>query len=311
MTFQFVRNVFIVLLLESIPLHAQSSTSPKASPFDQAILQIALEQRHFSCGFIDGREGPRTTRAVRAFQMAQELPITGIADFGTREKLSLQREFFVYYTVTASDLSQIDPPPSLWKEKSKAKTLGYFHAWEMLAEKFHSAEGFLKKLNPKITNIEVGTTVLVPDIAASVPLPSCQKLRITLGETVIQGINESGKIVAHFPCSIAANKQKRPQGIIKVINYAPRPNYTFDPALFPEIVIREQITQKMIIPPGPNNPVGTAWIGLSLSGYGIHGTPLPEEISATQSHGCFRLSNWNAEKALKLIKIGMEVEMVP
>ncbi len=96
---------------------------------------------------------------------------------------------------------------------------------------------------------------------------------------------------------------------MKVI--APHPNYTFDPKLFADAAAAEGITQKLIIPPGPNNPVGAVWIGLSLPTYGIHGTPDPEAISRTGSHGCFRLANWNAEALMRMVRIGTPVEVVP
>ena len=96
-----------------------------------------------------------------------------------------------------------------------------------------------------------------------------------------------------------------------VKSVVPDPDYTFDPALFPDVSAREGITHKMVLPPGPRNPVGTAWIGLSLPGYGIHGTPEPENISRTQSHGCFRLANWNAEKVLKMVRVGTPVDVEP
>jgi len=115
----------------------------------------------------------------------------------------------------------------------------------------------------------------------------------------------------HFPCSIAARFDKRPVGELHVIAIAPNPNYTFDPELFPESPEARQLNQKLILPPGPNNPVGVAWIGLDKPGYGIHGTPNPEQIGRTESHGCFRLANWDAEYLSHLVRIGMPVFVEP
>jgi lipoprotein-anchoring transpeptidase ErfK/SrfK len=136
-------------------------------------------------------------------------------------------------------------------------------------------------------------------------------LRVNLGETSIEALNSSGRVVAFFPCSIAADKNKRPNGTLTVKSVVPDPDYTFDPALFKDAAAREGLTHKMTLPPGPRNPVGTAWIGLSLPGYGIHGTPEPENISRTQSHGCFRLANWNAEKVLRMVRVGTPVDVEP
>ena len=96
-----------------------------------------------------------------------------------------------------------------------------------------------------------------------------------------------------------------------VVVVAPNPNYTFDPELFPEAPESKTLDHKLIIPPGPNNPVGVAWIGLDKIGYGIHGTPKPEEVGRTESHGCFRLANWDAEYLVNLVWAGMPVFVEP
>ena len=302
---------FIVFIGTIFFLSAQPTTTPPKplTKFERAQLQIGLEQRHFSCGFIDGREGKRTTRAIAAFQENQKLPITGTLDSNTKNLLQPLSDPFTYYTITESDLLQITPPLSSWIEKSQQKTLGYHSLWELIAERHHTAQRFIKELNPTIKEPKLGDQLLVPSLQGFLPLPKIDSIRISLSQTSIQGIDATGLILCHFACSIAADKQKRPTGILTVKNFAPNPNYTFDPELFKGAALQEKITKKLIIPPGPNNPVGTAWIGLSLPGYGIHGTPIPEEISATQSHGCFRLCNWNAEKLLKMIRIGMTVSI--
>jgi lipoprotein-anchoring transpeptidase ErfK/SrfK len=118
-------------------------------------------------------------------------------------------------------------------------------------------------------------------------------------------------LLAHFPCSIGQRVDKRPVGELRVAVLAPHPNYTFDPAVFPESPEAQEIARKLILQPGPNNPVGTVWIGLDKPGYGIHGTPLPEKVGRTESHGCFRLANWNVEYLLKLVSVGTPVIIQP
>jgi lipoprotein-anchoring transpeptidase ErfK/SrfK len=108
-------------------------------------------------------------------------------------------------------------------------------------------------------------------------------------------------------CSIAAHVEKRPAGEATITSVAFDPNYTFNPELYPEVT---NVTTRLIIPPGPRNPVGVAWIGLSLPGYGIHGTPWPELIGKTGSHGCIRLANWDARRIAKLVRVGMTVRFV-
>ena len=111
--------------------------------------------------------------------------------------------------------------------------------------------------------------------------------------------------------SIAARVEKRPVGELHVIVLAPNPDYTFDPELFPESPEAQQLKTKLKLPPGPNNPVGVAWIGLDKTGYGIHGTPNPEQVGRTESHGCFRLANWDAEYLIQLAWEGMPVLVEP
>jgi lipoprotein-anchoring transpeptidase ErfK/SrfK len=118
-------------------------------------------------------------------------------------------------------------------------------------------------------------------------------------------------LLAHFPCSIARRVEKRPVGRLEVVTAAPHPNYTFNPANFPDSAEAQRIGRKLILQPGPNNPVGVAWIGLNLPGYGIHGSPEPEKIGRTESAGCFRLSNWNAEYLLPLVYPGLPIDVEP
>jgi hypothetical protein len=79
--------------------------------------------------------------------------------------------------------------------------------------------------------------------------------------------------------------------------------------VFPESPESRTVGRKLRIPPGPNNPVGVAWIGLNRTGYGIHGTPKPEEVGRTESHGCFRLANWNAELLRRMAWPGLPVRV--
>ncbi|MEM6602212.1 MAG: L,D-transpeptidase family protein, partial [Verrucomicrobiota bacterium] len=280
-----------------------------ATQLDIAAWQIRLERHHFSMGTIDGDYGMRSRRAVTQFQKHHGLPVTGELDYETRYKLGMPGNPFQLYTVTDDDIRKIQPPPVTWLEKSKASYLGYHDGWEMLAEKFSSTESFLQKLNPGITEISAGTTITAPQLEPAMPLPKIDLIRIILPETTLLTY-KNGKVMSCFPCSIAQDKNKRPAGRLEVKNRAPNPNYTFSPALFAEAAEAEGIEQRLIIPPGPNNPVGSAWIGLTLPGYGIHGTTEPTEISRTGSSGCFRLANWNATKLIHMVTVGVPVEII-
>lgn len=280
-----------------------------ATKMDFAAWQIRLERWHFSCGTIDGDFGMRSRRAVTQFQKNRGLPITGQLDVETRLALGFPGNPFTGYTVTAADLARIQPTPPLWRDKSKATHLGYNDVWEMLGEKFHAMPSFLREINPGITEPTEGTELTVPNLEPDAPLPKADRIVILLSETTLLAYRGS-LVVACFPCSIAADKVKRPNGELRVKNKVPDPNYTFNPEVLKHIAAAEGLTAKMILPPGPNNPVGLAWIGLSLPGYGIHGTPEPADISRTGSSGCFRLANWNARKMLQMVDIGTLVEVV-
>ena len=137
--------------------------------------------------------------------------------------------------------------------------------------------------------------------------PLAARIEIHLRDKYLQAFDYDGRLVAHFPCSIARDKAKRPVGELHVVNAAADPNYTFRPELFPEDPGAASLAQPLILPPGPNNPVGVAWLSLDRPGYGIHGTPHPEDIGRTESHGCFRLANWNARKLLGMVSLGIPV----
>ncbi len=133
---------------------------------------------------------------------------------------------------------------------------------------------------------------------------------IHLAAKTLEAFDARTNLLAHFPCSIARHVEKRPVGLLHVVVVAPNPNYTFDPDVFPESAEAKQLKRKLVLPPGPNNPVGVAWIGLDRPGYGMHGTPRPEEVGRTESHGCFRLANWNAEYLVRIIRVGTPVYVV-
>jgi lipoprotein-anchoring transpeptidase ErfK/SrfK len=128
---------------------------------------------------------------------------------------------------------------------------------------------------------------------------------------VLHGYDAQTNLLLHFPCSIAARVEKRPLGRLTVVTAAALPNYTFNPELFPESAEARALNRKLTLPPGPNNPVGVAWIGLDRPGYGIHGTPRPEDVGRTESHGCFRLANWDAALLLRLVWPGLPVYVEP
>ncbi len=275
--------------------------------------QLALARLGISSGSLDGLTGPQTRAALRAFQQQQHLPVTGELDPATRETLTLAAPPYTNYTVTADDLARLQPLRSTWLGKSQQTALEYETVLELVAEKGHAHPNLIRRLNPAIdwTSVAAGTTVQLPDIAYADPGGKAAFAAISLSGKVLELFDANTNLLAHFPCSIAQRVEKRPVGELHVAVIAPNPNYTFDPAVFPESAEARQLQTKLVLPPGPNNPVGVAWIGLDKPGYGIHGTPSPEQVGRTESHGCFRLANWNAEYLVKLAWVGMPVYVEP
>jgi lipoprotein-anchoring transpeptidase ErfK/SrfK len=294
-----------------VPLPARVTEFPRSV---RSLLeaQIALARRAISPGSIDGAIGSQTRAALAAFQRSEQLLESGRLDTNTRTQLTLDAPLLADYVVTTNDLARLQPLGKTWLAKSEQSALDYETILELVAEKAHSHPVFVQKLNPGVDweNIAAGTVLKIPDINYPEPADKAAFIIIHLAEKFLEAFDTETNLLAHFPCSIAAHVEKRPVGELHVAVIAPNPNYTFDPAIFPESPEAQAIGHKLILPPGPNNPVGVAWIGLDKPGYGMHGTPGPEQIGRTESHGCFRLANWDAEFLVKLVWIGMPVEVV-
>ena len=243
----------------------------------------------------------------------ENLNITGELDADTRERLTLEGPICSSYTVTTNDLARLQPLSPTWLGKSQQTALEYETILELVAEKGHAHPNLVRRLNPSInwTNLPAGTTVQLPDAAYPELSFKAAYVTISLSEKILEAFDAKTNLVAHFPCSIPQRPEKRQIGVLHVTDIVPNPNYTFNPEVFPESAEARQLKMKLVLAPGPNNPVGVAWIGLDKPGYGIHGTPSPEQVGRTESHGCFRLANWNAEYLLKLVWLGMPVEIVP
>lgn len=275
--------------------------------------QIELHRRGFSCGSIDGIAGPQTAAALRAFQRSAFLPEHGRLDTATREALLLTAPTITTHTFSVAELATLAPLPATWLGKSERDALGYATALELAAEKYRANPKLLQRLNPGIdwTSPLPGTTIAVPAVGEVSLSATAAQLHIKLAERVLQINDPNGNLIAHFPVSIARSVDKRPVGELHVTVVIPDPNYTFDPAVFPESAEGRTLGRRLILPPGPNNPVGVAWLGLDRNGYGIHGTPDPEKVGRTESHGCFRLANWDARTLLAHAWVGLPVFVEP
>jgi lipoprotein-anchoring transpeptidase ErfK/SrfK len=275
--------------------------------------QLGLARNAISPGSLDGVMGSQTRAALLAFQRKTGLAETLELDADTRARLVLERSPLATYAVTSNDLARLQPLSKTWLGKSQQSALDYETILELVAEKGRASPNLIRRFNPAIdwTNVVVGTEVRIPDVTYPEPRERAGFAVISLGEKKLEAFDANTNLLAHFPCSIAARMEKRPVGELHVSGIAPNPNYTFNPEVFPESPEAQQLNRKLIFPPGPNNPVGTAWISLDKPGYGMHGTPSPEQVGRTESHGCFRLANWNAEYLLKLVWVGMPVYVEP
>lgn len=275
--------------------------------------QVALARRAISPGSIDGVMGGQTRQALLAFQQQQGLPRSGELDRATRARLKLARPLYTTRRIAQRDLDRLHPVSPTWLGKSRQSALDYETLLELVAEESRSNPKLIRRLNPQIqwTNVLAGTAVRVPDTEPVSPKVPASFIRISLANRTLQVFDSRTNLLAHFPCSIGRVAAKRPVGRLQVKVCVPNPNYTFNPAIFPDSPEARNLGRKVVVPPGPNNPVGLAWIGLDRPSYGIHGTPVPEKVGRTESRGCFRLANWNATHLLKLTWVGMPVFVEP
>lgn len=278
-------------------------------PRDTFETQVALARRGFSPGAIDGAMGSRTRAALRAFQQSADLHETGELDAVTRSALGLNSPPVRGRTLRPEDFARLLPLSAGWLGKSRQSRLDYESIGELLAEEGQCTVGMLRQLNPAASwgQLRTGSTLWLPAIDPPQFPSKASSIVIRLSDRALSLLDSQDKVMAHFPCSIARRVEKRPTGRLSVEVIIPDPDYTFDPRRFPESAEARSLDRKLVLPPGPNNPVGIVWVGLNRSGYGIHGTPSPERVGSAESHGCFRLANWNAALLMRLAWVGMPV----
>jgi len=275
--------------------------------------QISLARQGFSAGSIDGLNGPKTRRALRAFQELQGLPATGALDLTTKARLLLTEPPLTRHVVTTQDLQRLAPVPSSWMGKSLVPRLDFESLIELVSERSHTSPDLIRQLNQDLDwrRVGAGVALTVPKVRQPVVRAKAAAVRIHLEDRVLGVLDAVTNRVALFPCSIAREVQHRLVGRLQVASIALHPEYLFVPSRFRQTAEVRRIKQNLTIPPGPNNPVGSVWIGLDRPGYGIHGTPHPERVGQAESLGCFRLANWDAELLAQLAWVGMPVDVIP
>jgi len=289
--------------------------------------QVLLDRAGFSPGAIDGQEGMVFKDALRGFQKARGLDETGKLDQATRAAL-LQggAASTVMLKVDASDANgpffQIPKEP---EDQAKMERLGYRNLLEKLAEKFHTTPQTIVALNDPRTVLRAGAVLRLPNVLPASRIysgvkpdvaqvlsdlninpdqPRADRVVVDKSEKLVRAFDKQGRLIAQFPATLGSDKDPLPLGDWKVTAIAYNPPFKYQPKLFWDV---EDDEKEQLLPPGPNGPVGVVWIDLSREHIGIHGTNAPETIKRAESHGCVRLTNWDAARLTRMIGNGMEV----
>ena len=300
----------------------QARTRPRrAAPVVRALpcgdylsFQVLLDRQGFSTGQIDGKPGINFTHAVGAAQAARALNATGTADCDTWKALGGDKSepTIATYVLTEADLKgpfETRIPRQLG-EQAKLPELGYQSPIEAIAERFHASPALIQRLNPGVP-MTPGKEIRVPGVPPFDPAVKPPNnatgdiaIQVSRAESSLRATRADGSVVLFAPVTTGSEHDPLPPGDFKVTGVSWRPVFHYNPDLFWDAKATDT---KATIKAGPNNPVGVVWIALSLEHYGLHGTPEPGNVGHTESHGCVRLTNWDAARLAALVKPGTPV----
>jgi lipoprotein-anchoring transpeptidase ErfK/SrfK len=307
------------------PAHAaRKPPKPSIDP-DLLRLQVMLDRAGFSVGEIDGSRGEKTDKAWQAYQQAQQP--RGLSGSAATDGFTDHAPATVVYIVTAEDLAGpfVEQIPKDLDQQGRLEWLGYTSAWEMLGERFHCSPRLLHKLNPAPAGagreLTEGTTLTVPNVIPMVPPDTKGKRKgpapaeILAAQVMVSkahhdaiALDANGTVIFYAPVSSGSQHDPLPIGDWTVRGVYVKPHFNFNPDLFWDAEPSQKRTR---IAPGPNNPVGFVWIDLDRPHYGLHGTPEPAMVGITQSHGCVRLTNWDALRLAAMVVEGTRVSFRP
>jgi lipoprotein-anchoring transpeptidase ErfK/SrfK len=300
-------------------LHAEAINKAEPSGKNQRTLspaviaraQILLARAKFSPGEIDAKDGENFKKAIRAFAEASGLPANG----GLTNELWLKlvqigsQPAVTEYQITEDDIRGPFLPelPPKMEDLKDLPAISYTSAAEALAEKFHMSEELLRKLNAESSFDRAGEKIFVPNILIDAAPLAASRVEIAKAAQTVRVFDAQNSLIAFYPATVGSEEKPSPSGTLKVTNIQPSPFYRYNPKYRFKGV---SATKPFTIKPGPNNPVGLVWIGLAAEGFGIHGTPDPAKVSKAESHGCIRLTNWDADDLSKRVTKGTPVVFV-
>jgi lipoprotein-anchoring transpeptidase ErfK/SrfK len=291
--------VLLCCLCCALPALAQDRPRTEAPVVSEILAtQIALDRAGFSPGEIDGREGTNLDRARNAYERSHSEPLALVGDVPP----------LVEYTITDADIAGPFTPdiPDTLPEQAALDALSYRTPLEAIAERFHSSPALLRQLNPGATFQRAGERIMVPNVAtAPVSAPTADVTVVVTKSTSSLTLEDAnGRLLFHAPVTSGSTHDPLPIGTWKVTGVQRNPTFHYNPELFWDATPGDR---KATLQPGPNNPVGVVWIDLSKPHYGIHGTPEPSKIGHVESHGCVRLTNWDADRVAASVKPGTRV----
>ena len=315
--------------LTACPLSAQTEpVAPPAAGMDAMRLQVVLDRLGFTPGVIDGKEGASLTWAIKGFQRAGDMPETGKPDAKTLAALQPYATLpaVIDVKLDASDFAGpfVGPIPKGAKGQAALPAMGYADPLEGIAERYHTTKATLVALNGPDARVAEGATIKVPNVrpaatdypatlredwratlahlSVSSDQPKAAKVVVDKSDGVLRVYDAADKLVAQFPATMGSQHDPLPIGTWKIQGTSYLPRYHYNPALFWDA---KKGDEKQMLKPGPNGPVGVVWMDLNKAHYGIHGTPSPETIGRAESHGCVRLTNWDAARLAMMVKPGI------